>query len=208
MRRHLFCLLTLFGLLISALAVGEEANNTGIVKGTITIGGKPTPDAVVSVEGVSPGNLKSRLLSLASKPATMEQRDMKFIPRVLAVVAGTRVDFPNDDKTWHNVYSASQAKKFDLGLYPPGKSGSVTFDEPGVVRILCNVHPSMEAYIVVKDHPYFSVPDSRGNYSINGIPPGRYRVQVWHPELGTRVIPVELAREGEVLSIDIDLKKK
>jgi hypothetical protein len=117
------------------------------------------------------------------------------------------VDFPNNDKTFHNVFSTSEAKKFDLGLYPPGQSRSVNFDKPGVVSIHCNVHPNMEAYVVVKDHPYFAVPDARGNFSIKDVPLGKYRLEVWHPELGFKSAPVELVRQKEILTIDVDLKK-
>jgi hypothetical protein len=123
-------------------------------------------------------------------------------------MVGATADFSNNDKTFHNVFSISEAKRFDRGLYSPGRRRSVTFDRAGVVRILCHVHPNMEAYVVVKSHPYFIVPDSRGNYSLNGIPLGKYRVEVWHPELGTSVTPVEIAHKGEVLGINIDLKKK
>ena len=132
---------------------------------------------------------------------------MKFVPRVLAIVAGTIVDFSNNDKTWHNVYSTAEAKKFDLGLYPPQKTRSATFDKPGVVRILCNVHPAMEAFIVVKDHPYYAITEKRGNYEIENIPLGKYTVEVWHPEFGAKKLPFELVREGQVLVLDIDLKK-
>jgi plastocyanin len=207
MRRCPLWIAAFCGALISATAFAGEAAKTGIIKGTITIAGRPAADVVVSVEGVSQEKTKAQLSG--SKPkAVMAQKDLKFIPRVLAVVAGTTVDFPNNDKTFHNVFSNSEAKKFDLGLYPSGKSRSVTFEKAGVVKILCNAHPNMEAYIVVKNHPYFIVPDSRGNYSLNGIPLGKYRVEVWHPELGTSVIPVEIGHEGEVLGIDSDLKKK
>jgi len=143
-----------------------------------------------------------------TKRALVDQREMKFIPRVSAVLVGTTVDFPNNDKVWHNVFSTSEAKKFDLGLYPSGQSRSVTFDKAGVVRILCNVHPSMEAYVVVKSHSYFTVADARGNYTLSDVPLGKYRVEVWHPELGARVVPFELVREGEVLALDFDLRKK
>jgi plastocyanin len=205
MIRYLFWLTALSAALFSAAVFGGEAAKTGVVKGAISIAGKPAADVVVSIEGVPADKAQKP----AGKPkAVMEQKDLKFIPRVLAVLSGTTVDFPNHDKTFHNVYSNSEAKKFDLGLYPSGKSRSVIFDKAGVVRILCNAHPNMEAYIVVKNHPYFIVPDSRGNYSLNGIPLGKYRVEVWHPDLGTRITPVELVREGEVLDIDIDLKKQ
>jgi len=76
------------------------------------------------------------------------------------------------------------------------------------VRILCNVHPNMEAFIVVKDHPYFSSADDRGNYRINAVPIGSHRLAVWHPEVGTVELTVELVREGQVLDINFDLKKK
>ena len=195
-------MLVLFGLFVSARVSAGEAPKTGIIKGTITIGGKPTADVVVSVEGLTQGNPKPK-----TRRALVDQREMKFIPRVSAVLVGTTVDFPNNDKVWHNVFSTAEAKKFDLGLYPAGQSRSVTFDKPGVVKILCNVHPNMEAFVVVKSRPYFAVPDSRGNYTLKAIPLGKYRVAVWHPELGTKAIPVELVRQGEVLAIDVDLKK-
>ena len=138
----------------------------------------------------------------------MDQRDLKFVPRVLPVQGGTTVDFPNNDKTWHNVFSASPGKKFDLGLYPAGESRSVTFEKPGVVRILCNVHPNMEAYIVVKGHPYFAATDKKGNYRLSAVPVGNYRLEVWQPEYGTKALTLNLVREGEVLVVDVDLKKK
>jgi plastocyanin len=194
--------------LLPATAPGGEAAGTGIVKGTITIGGRPTADAVVSVEGVPSENRKSEIGNRKSEKAVMDQRDLKFIPRVLPVLFGTTVEFPNNDKTFHNVFSTSEAKKFDLGLYAPGSSRSATFGKPGVVRILCNVHPNMEAFIVVFGHPYFSAADARGGHQVNGVPLGKYRLEVWHPELGTRAVTFSLVREGEVLAIDVDLKKK
>jgi plastocyanin len=191
--------------LFSAGAFAGEAAKAGVVKGTITIGGKPATDAVVSVEGTprQPANAQA-----GKAKAVVDQRDMKFIPRVTAVMVGTTVDFPNNDKTFHNVFSNSEAKKFDLGLYPSGQSRSVAFDKAGVVKILCNAHPHMEAYIVVKDHRHFIVADARGNYSLSSVPLGKYRLEVWHPQLGTRTVPVELVREGEVLAINVDLKGK
>lgn len=207
MKRHAFYLTILFGFLFHALALAGEAK-TGIVKGIITIGGKPTADAVVSVEGLTQKKLEAQDSKLKTNKAMMDQRDMKFVPRVLPVVVGTTVEFPNNDKTFHNVFSTSEAKKFDLGLYPPGKARSVTFDKPGVVKILCNVHPDMEAFIAIVGHSYFSATDKRGNYQVGSLPLGKYRLQVWHPDFGTQVVPFELVREGEVLAIDVDLKKK
>jgi plastocyanin len=201
-----FLVVTL-GLGVKAHAA-ETAVKRGIVKGTITFAGKPTADVVVSLEGVPAEIAKVDLAAAKSKNGVMDQREMKLVPHVLSVLVGTTVDFPNNDKVWHNIYSKSEAKKFDLGLYPPGKSRSVTFDKPGVVRVLCNVHPSMEAFIVVKQYPYFAAPDQSGNYRLNNVPLGKYRLQVWHPQLGTTETGVELVREGEVVDINFDLKKK
>ena len=205
--RHvrLFALLLL---LVAAELHGAEATKSGIIKGTITVAGKPTTDAVISLEGISAETLKGQIPSGKPKKAIMDQREMKFLPRVLPVMVGSTVEFPNHDAVWHNVYSKGGAKDFDLGLYPPGKTRSITFDKPGVARILCNAHPNMEAFIVVKEHPFFSSADKGGNYRLDGVPLGKYRIQVWHPELGTTESGVELVREGEVLDVNFDLKKK
>ena len=203
----------LWAVALAALVVGPdvragEAAKVGIVKGTVTVAGKPTADVVVSVEGVAPEIVKAQISAAGPRKAVLDQRNMKFAPYVLPVLVGTTVSFPNNDKNWHNAYSKSEAKKFDLGLYAPGKSRSTTFDKPGIVRILCNVHPSMEAFIVVKEHPYFTAPDQSGNYRLNDVPLGNYRLRVWHPQLGISETGVEIVREGEVVDINFDLKKK
>lgn len=190
------------------LLSGSVEDPTGIVKGTVTIGGRATSDALVSVEGLSDDRIKAQLLKLKTKRFVMDQREVKFIPRVLAVPVGSTVDFLNSDRTFHNVFSTSEAKKFDLGLYSPGRSRSVTFDNPGVVKILCHVHPHMEAFIVVKEHPSFGFTDGRGNYQLENVPLGKFRLEIWHPEFGSRVESFTLVRDGEVLSIDVDLKGK
>jgi plastocyanin len=209
MTRFYLGILTLSALLISAAAgAADVAVKSGIVKGTITIAGKATSNVVVSIEGVPAESAKARLAAIKTKKNVMDQRDNKFVPSVLAVVVGSKVEFPNNDKSWHNVYSKGGAKDFDLGLYQPGKSRDVTFDKPGVARILCNAHPNMEAYIVIKEQPFFSTADKGGNYRIDGIPLGTYRVTVWHPELGVTEAGVELVRDGQVSDINFDLKKK
>jgi hypothetical protein len=138
----------------------------------------------------------------------IDQRNLKFIPTVVAVMVGESVDFPNNDKSWHNVYSKGGANDFDLGLYPPGKTRSKKFDKPGVSRILCNAHPDMEAFVVVKDHPFFSVTDNRGNYQIENVPLGKVRVQTWYPNLEVRSETVEIVRDGEVFALNVELKKR
>ena len=185
--------------LFPLLAIAGESDKA-IVKGVIKLRGRPTADAVVSGGGMPQVDARSQIAR-----AVMDQRGLKFIPRVLAVLVGTTVDFPNNDKTFHNAFSPSETKRFDLGLYAPQKTRSVRFENPGVVRILCNVHPNMEAFIVVKDHPYFAVADGRGNYRINNVPLGKHQLEVWHPEYGTKTVSISLAYAGEVLVIDLDL---
>lgn len=111
--------------------------------------------------------------------ARLDQRDETFEPYVLAIEAGTVVDFPNDDTTYHNVFSLSKAKRFDLGRYPKGRSKSVRFDRPGIVRVFCDIHSHMSAWILVFAHRFFDATDPEGQYRIPGIPPGRYQVAVW-----------------------------
>ncbi|HEY7715621.1 MAG TPA: plastocyanin/azurin family copper-binding protein [Candidatus Binatia bacterium] len=187
--------------------LGADDGGVGIIKGTVTIGGKPASGAVVSIEGLSKEQLKNQMSLRKPQKGMIDQRNLKFIPTVVAIMVGDTVDFPNHDKSWHNVYSKGGANDFDLGLYPPGKSRSKKFDKPGVSRILCNAHPDMEAFVVVKDHPFFSVTDNRGNYQIENIPLGRVRVQTWYPNLEIRSEPVEIVRDGEVFALNVELKK-
>ena len=188
--------------------LGADASGVGIVKGTITIGGKPADDAVVSIEGLSKDQIKIQMAHSKPQKKIIDQRNLKFVPRVVAIMTGETVDFPNHDKSWHNVYSKGGANDFDLGLYPSGKSRSKKFDNSGVSRILCNAHPDMEAFVVVKDHPFFSATDSRGNYEIKNVPLGKVRVQIWHPGFEVRDETVDLVRDGEVFAMNIDLKKR
>ena len=111
---------------------------------------------------------------------SMDQRNETFVPHVLAIVAGTTVDFPNNDLTFHNVFSLSKAKTFDLGRYAAGRSKSVRFDRPGIVRVFCEIHAHMSAYILVFSHRYFAVTDESGRYRIPNVPPGTYSIIGWH----------------------------
>ena len=208
MKKLLFWILVggLFG--IPSAALSADAADAGIVKGTITIGGKPATDAVVSIEGISTEQVKAQLALVRPQKRIIDQRNLKFIPTVMAIRVGETISFPNNDKTWHNVYSKGGANDFDLGLYASGKSRSKKFDKPGVSRILCNAHPNMEAFVVVKDHPFFSTTDGRGNYEIKNVPVGKVRVEIWHPNLDVRSDTVEIVRAGEVFALNVDLKKR
>ena len=132
--------------------------------------------AVVYLETAPSGAFEER----ATRRAQMDQRSETFVPHVLAVTTGTIVDFPNSDPTFHNVFSLSRPKPFDLGRYAAGKSKSVQFDRPGIVRVFCDIHSHMNAYILVFSHRFFAVTDDQGRYRIDDIPPGTYSVAVWN----------------------------
>jgi plastocyanin len=110
----------------------------------------------------------------------LDQRNETFVPHVLAIVAGTTVEFPNSDQTYHNVFSLSKTKTFDLGRYAVGRSKSVRFDRPGIVRVFCDIHSHMSAFILVFAHRYFSVSEPDGSYRLENVPPGTYTVVAWH----------------------------
>ena len=112
--------------------------------------------------------------------AVMDQRNETFVPRLLAVTTGTVVDFPNSDRTYHNVFSLSRAQRFDLGRYASGRAKSVRFDRPGVVRVFCDIHSHMSAFIVVFNHPFFRVTDVDGRFRLDEVPAGTYTVVGWY----------------------------
>ena len=112
--------------------------------------------------------------------AVLDQRNETFVPPVVAITVGSSVDFPNSDRVYHNVFSLSKTRRFDLGRYPRGQSRSVTFDRPGVVRVFCEIHSHMSAFILVFAHRFFAVTDTEGRYRIEGIPPGSYTLALWN----------------------------
>lgn len=133
--------------------------------------------------------------------AKMDQQGEAFVPHVLAVVAGTTVDFPNNDRTYHNVFSLSKTKSFNLGRYAAGKFKSVRFDRPGIVRVFCDIHSHMSAYILVFAHRYFVVADDEGRYRLDNVPPGTYTVVAWNeatPLETRRVVVPDSGGEVEV----------
>jgi plastocyanin len=112
--------------------------------------------------------------------AAMDQRNETFVPHVLAVMVGTLVEFPNSDLIYHNVFSLSRAKRFDLGRYAAGKSKSVRMDRTGVVRVFCDIHSHMNAFVLVFNHPFFDVTDVEGRFELPSVPAGTYTVVGWY----------------------------
>jgi hypothetical protein len=110
----------------------------------------------------------------------MNQKDKTFVPHILAIQAGTTVSFPNSDPIFHNAFSSFDGKIFDVGLYPPGASRSVTFEREGVARVFCNIHSAMSAVIVVLRHPWFAISLRDGSFQIHNVPEGEYTLRVYH----------------------------
>jgi plastocyanin len=137
--------------------------------------------------------------------AIMDQRNETFVPHVLAITTGTSVEFPNSDRIYHNVFSLSKPRTFDLGRYAVGRSKSVRFDRPGIVRVFCDIHSHMSAFILVFNHPFFGMTDGEGRYHIDNIPPGTYNVVAWNEGLASEAKPVTVP-DGGTTELDFSLR--
>ena len=186
--------------LVLTLAVAcAGCASSGVIRGTLSArtpapgSGGPPPeadsarvsvdrsvlDAVVYVErlhGREPVGPTARTLS------RVELKDQGFRPRILAIPAGSSVEFANHDTLFHSVFSVSPARKFDLGRCGRGKTRRVTFERPGLVKVYCTIHPNMAAYILVVPSEVFARPDSLGRFALPRLPRGTYVVNVWHPD--------------------------
>ena len=194
-------------LLLAALTA--VAQGTASVEGTVTLPkptaqGKPTlryagqagalatpepPTAVVYLEGAP--------LLAEDKPATnvvqVVQKGMQFGPGLLVVRRGTRVEFPNGDDFYHNVFSYSKAKRFDLGRFlKDEKPAAVTFDQPGVVKLYCEIHEHMRGTVLVLETPYFVKTDTNGVFRLTGLPAGQFKLKAWVDEKLVHEQPVDL----------------
>jgi plastocyanin len=158
------------------IQLGLETRGIDLIglNGTAATGTHPEPTAVVWLELPTP-------VQHALPSKVIHQRNLTFTPHVLAIQTGTTVDFPNEDRVFHNVFSFKDGKAFDLGIYPVGATRRVTFAVPGVTRLFCNIHPGMSAYIVAVDSPYFSAVNDDGRFAIPAIPPGTYKYHAWKP---------------------------
>lgn len=167
----------------------------GDVRGTVT-GAKSVPDAkklvVVWIEGPVAGKPQS------DKP-TISQSGVQFSPRVLTVVAGQTVTFPNEDDVAHNVFSLAQSKKFKLGIYPKGETRDVTFEKAGVIDLFCSIHRHMHAVIVVTPNEFHTETQLGGNFEIKGVPPGKHKLKVWNAGHKIATQEIEVPESGEVV---------
>jgi len=138
----------------------------------------------------------------------LDQRNETFVPHVLAIVAGTTVEFPNSDQTYHNVFSLSKTKTFDLGRYAVGRSKSVRFDRPGIVRVFCDIHSHMSAFILVFAHRYFSVSEPDGSYRLENVPPGAYTVVAWHEAAALESRRIVVPDAGGEVEVNFSLGRR
>jgi plastocyanin len=154
------------------------------------------PLAVVYLDGSFP-----QPASLPTKQVT--QKDLTFVPSLLAVRVGTKVEFPNLDDTYHNIFSYSSAKRFDLGRYRPDERPIPTqvFEKPGLVILRCDIHEHMRGLVLVLSTPYFVMTDTTGHFRLEGLPAGHYTLKAWIDSRSTREKPVEL-KNGETLHVD------
>jgi len=154
------------------------------------------PLAVVYLDGSFP-----QPASLPTKEIT--QKDLTFIPALLPVRVGTKVEFPNLDDTYHNIFSYSPAKRFDLGRYRPDERPipSQVFDKPGLVTLRCDIHEHMRGLILVLITPYFVITDTAGHFRLSGLPAGHYTLKAWIDSRTTQEKPVDL-KNGQTLHVD------
>jgi plastocyanin len=156
-------------------------------------------DVVVYLEGAG---TRDAARANAKHPE-LWQINQSFEPHVLGVPVGATIDFPNGDLVYHNVFSYSKPKKFDLGYYGKGKSKSITFDKPGIVQVFCDIHSTMSAYVLVVETPFVTQPDENGEFVIPNVPNGNYTVKIWHPDLGDRT--VKTAVGDGVTRVDVNI---
>lgn len=137
--------------------------------------------------------------SVAQTPVhVIIQKDGTFRPHVLPVMVGTTVEWPNHDEIYHNVFSMSEPRPFDLGIYKSNETKKVTFDKPGRVDVFCSIHTKMSCIVLVLETPFFAATDKQGKYRINNIPAGTYPVKAWHERLPAQTKQVTVPAIGEV----------
>jgi len=150
----------------------------------------------LGLEGVRPAKSRTPML---------DQRDAEFIPHVLPVVKGTSVQIVNRDRTYHNVFSLSNVKKFNIGRRPTGEEVPVSFEKSGVIQVFCDIHSNMSAFIVVLDNPMFTQPLENGEFHLTNIPAGRFTIKSWHERLSAPPQEVTV-RAGENTKVDFTLR--
>jgi plastocyanin len=199
-------------LVVATLAKGDDqVKATGVIRGTVTIDGKTNhhkfaiDESVVSLKG---GDLV-KLSQVPKDPAVMDQNGIAYVPTVLAVMAGTTVEFKNSDPTLHNVHcSCKMNAPMNIGMQK-GETQKTVFANPDVIEITCNIHAQMKAFIFVHENAFFAKAGKDGSFKIENVPPGEYEIQGWHDGTERKKQKVTVkAGEETVLSIDLTSKKR
>jgi len=183
----------------AAPALGSVAGAVSITKDGEAVGDRS--NVVVYLSGV-PGALPDT----SNMVVQVRQQNKQFTPGMVVALQGSTVEFPNDDKIFHNVFSLSRTARFDLGLYKSGASKSVKMRRTGVVDVYCNIHPEMVSKILVLDTKYYAVTDKAGRFSIAGVPPGEYKVTAWQA-LGTEYQGSVRIQAGKAGTLNLSLKR-
>jgi plastocyanin len=155
-------------------------------------------DFLVYVEGPVGTNPPAPSKPVQVMTTRIAQKGAMFTPHILPIVVGTTVEWPNYDDILHNVFSFSETKPFDLGLYKSPEVKKVTFDKPGRVDVFCSIHARMNCIVMVLENPFFATTNERGGYKILNVPPGTYRLRAWHERLPSQVREITVPDQGEV----------
>lgn len=180
-----------------------KVDNAGSITGVVTCAKqRNNADVIVFIEKVD-GKFEP-----PAEHAVIDQLNLTYVPRVVAMQKGTTADFPNSDAVRHNVFSPpGSALQFNLGTYPTGVVKEVLFDVVGETPLLCNVHAEMAGYAVTFENPYFAVTDKDGNYTIEGVPPGKYVLKTWHEKLKEMSQEVTVDA-GKASTANFELKRR
>jgi plastocyanin len=188
--------LVLFFLLASA--VGSQAQQVLHAHVELTQNGRRARDASKAVIWLTP--LGTKVAQPQQQPGEIPklvQKNKSFQPGLVVIPVGGKVEFPNRDPFFHNVFSLYEGKRFDLGLYESGTTRFVQFDKPGISFIFCNIHAEMNAVVIALATPYYAISDARGDLSIANVPPGRYQLEIFHPSVAPDALRA-VAREVTV----------
>lgn len=194
-------------LFLAMLSTAICAPAQEVLKGhvNLTKNGHPLPNASQAVVWLTPvGAAFEPPRQDPSRIPQLVQKNKSFHPSLIVIPVGGKVEFPNHDPFFHNVFSLFEGKRFDLGLYESGTTRFVQFDKPGVSFIFCNIHAQMSAVVVALATPYYAISDSRGEINIPNVPPGRYELQVFHPAVAPDSLRA-LTREITVSSSDASI---